>query len=658
MDKHQRLKNTAFRVVVLTIVISILIVTWPFFQELYFPGEQPIEHGQALPLLTATTTANVSTTAFPSPTETQLVLAPEPAQQFYDLKPVRLENGVLILSMQEGLYSHLFLYQSDSLDMLRLTTGDWNDAYPAISPDGKKLAFASTRDGFWDLYVMELATGKVSRITETPEYDGRPSWSPDGLWVAYESYVDDSLDIFIRPIDDSQAPVRLTDGLSADYAPAWSPGGRQIAFVSTRGGERDIWLADLDHFDDRFINLSQTLHRAEDAPIWSPDGTALLWTGYEDGARNMYIWEANQPKQPARYVGIGDLGVWSPDGTKITVRYSQPNQTVLTAYSASDPQLFLPPIPLSGALNGLTWGDISLPQPPPAAFQQAARAASTPLWRSSTQSVEKVPGDRGRLNPLSDVEAPYAALLENVDDSFVALRESLSDQIGWDFLATLENSFIPLTTPAMPSMDGTWLYTGRGIAVNTVPINAGWMAVVREDFGSQTFWRIYLRTRIQDGSMGQPMTLPTWDFSARYNGDPRGYEQGGLEVTNPPTGYWVDYTALAEAYGWERMPAKSNWNNFYPATRLNEYAFTEGLEWQAALLEIYPPEMLITPTPVASPTITPTPTVTSTPTRWPTRTPRPTSTPWPTRTPTVTRTPTITLTPTETGTPTPTPVGR
>lgn len=658
MNKHQRLKNSIFRIVVLTLVIAILIVAWPLFQENYFPGKQTFESGQALPLLTPTTSATVSATSRPTATETQVLSVSESASQLYELKPVRLEDGILVLAVQEGLYSHLYLYQPASLDLLRLTFGDWQDAYPAISPDGKKLAFASTRDGFWDLYVMEISTGEINRVTETPEYDGRPSWSPDGLWLAYESYVDESLEIFIRPVDGSQAPVRLTNALSADYAPAWSPGGRQIAFVSTRGGERDIWLADLDKYEDRFTNISKTLHRAEDTPAWSPDGSALLWTGHEDGTNNLYIWETSRPKEPARYAGIGDLGVWSPDGTKIATRFSQPNQTVLTAYNVDDPQLFLPPIPLTGTMKGLAWGDLALPHPAPETYQLAAQAVSTPLWQVSTQPAETVPGERGRLVPLSDVEAPYAALLDNVDDAFVALRSSLTDLIGWDFLATLENSFVPLTTPAMPSLDGTWLYTGRGIAINSVPINAGWMAVVREDFGSQTYWRIFLRARMQDGSQGQPMNHPTWDFSARYNGDPRGYEQGGLEVTNPPTGYWVDFTALAAAYGWERMPAKSNWNNFYPATRLNEYAFTEGMEWQAALLEIYPPEMLITPTPVASPTITPTPTITSTPTRWPTRTPRPTSTPWPTRTPTATSTPTITLTPTVTGTPTSTPIGR
>ena len=51
---------------------------------------------------------------------------------------------------------------------------------PPCSPDGTRLAFASNRDGDWDLYWMDLATGEVTQLTDTPEYDAAPSWSPDG----------------------------------------------------------------------------------------------------------------------------------------------------------------------------------------------------------------------------------------------------------------------------------------------------------------------------------------------------------------------------------------------------------------------------------------------------------------------------------------------
>ncbi|MBI3738025.1 MAG: hypothetical protein HY258_03145, partial [Chloroflexi bacterium] len=190
-----------------------------------------------------------------------------------------------------------------------------------------------------------------------------------------------------------------------------------------------------------------------------------------------------------------------------------------------------------------------------------------------------------------------------------------------------------------------WLYTGRAFAINSLMVNAGWMTVVREDIGAQTSWRLYLRAQIQDGSRGEPIHNPPWDLNARYELDPKTYEAGG-QYAATPSGYWVDFTALAQAYGWERLPALPNWRNYYAGARFTEFAKTDGLDWYSAMLELYPAEALLTPTPVLPPTATPS------------RTPIPSSTPGPTRTPLWTLTPSLTPTPrppTNTPTITPTP---
>lgn len=652
MASSVRRLHPVIRSGMLIIVIMLLSwLAWPLVQERL--GVQTQALGELSDYNPSTGLgAPIPDTPTPSPSPTL-----EPISLFSP-ETITLSDGVLVLSIRQGKYSHLFAYHPNALPLTRITYGDWDDESPAINLAGTHLAFSSNRDGQWDIYIMHLPTGEVTRLTETLEYDGKPSWSPDGLWLAHDTYLDDSLEIMIRPIDASQAPIRLTNGLASDFAPAWSPHGRQIAFVSTRSGENEIWLADLDNIEDRFTNLSRSTNRTENRPVWSPDGSRLLWSAMENGSHGIYIWEMDQPREPARYLGIGDWATWSPDAEQVVVRLNLPNQTYLTAYGLDQASLFLPPFPIHGELHGLGWGNIQLPDPPPAAFIEAAQFRNTPLWEPFLSDGTDVPNGRARLSSIGDVSAPYAVLNDGVDESFKALRNDLAERIGWDFLGSLENAYVPLTSPAQPSMEGSWLYTGRGIAFNTVPMSAGWLVAVQETFGEQTFWRIFLRTRLQDGTQGKPMSDRPWSFSARYTGDPKGYEQGGLPAANPPSGYWVDFTEFALAYGWERMPAASTWRSFYPAARVNEFAFTQGMDWRSAILEIYPPEMLITPTPVSSPTITHTPTVTSTRTPWPTRTPRPTSTPWPTRTSTPTQTPTITLTPTITPTVTNTPQGR
>jgi TolB protein len=248
-----------------------------------------------------------------------------------------------------------------------------------------------------------------------------------------------------------------------------------------------------------------------------------------------------------------------------------------------------------------------------------------------------VPNGRQRIVPLADVAAPQPFLQDLVDEAFQALRASLAARVGWDFLASLENAYVPLTSPLGPGMHEDWLYTGRAFAFNPVPLNAGWMVVMREEYGAETYWRIYLRTRFQDGTQGRPLRSLPWDFSARNGDDPRYYEQGGALAQSIPPGYWLDFTEFALAYGWERLPALSTWRSSYPAARFNEFVHTGLLDWRSAMQEVYPEEALNTPTPIPTPTLTPTAT------RPPTRTPYPTRTPTATRTPTSTPTPTTTL---------------
>jgi TolB protein len=256
---------------------------------------------------------------------------------------------------------------------------------------------------------------------------------------------------------------------------------------------------------------------------------------------------------------------------------------------------------------------------------------------------------------LEDVEAPFPMLHDQVDEAFQALRLRIAQESGWDLLAALENAFVPLTSPLDPGMGEDWLYTGRAFAFTSSPINAGWLVVVREDFGPQTYWRIFMRARYQDGSAGIPLHERPWDLASRFKGDPLVYEQGGKLLDTVPQGFWIDLTQHALVYAFERQPALSTWRAAYPAARFNEFALTGGLEWREAMLELYPPEVLLTPSPVVPDTATPTSTSRwyQSPTPTPTPTIRPTFTPI-SPTPTITPTPIPTLTPTLTPTITPT----
>jgi TolB protein len=272
-----------------------------------------------------------------------------------------------------------------------------------------------------------------------------------------------------------------------------------------------------------------------------------------------------------------------------------PNQTYLAGYSLQAANLALPPLALEGSLTGLAWGTAPLAEPLPGPIAVAASVLPTPGWQPLITPLAEIPAGRQRLVSLEGVTAEYPLLQDQVDEAFNALRCEAANRTGWDFLSSLENAYVPLTTPLFPGMQQDWLYTGRAFSFNTAPLYAGWVVIVREDFGSETYWRVYLRARFQDGSMGMPLQNLPWSLDARSSGDPRAYELGGALAGGLPGGYWIDFTQLAAVYGWERLPALTTWRSAYQAARYNEFVNPGGLDWLGAMQEIYPPEALIMP---------------------------------------------------------------
>lgn len=543
--------------------------------------------------------------------------------------PIPDAQDVVLLSMEESGYAHLYFYIPGQLPLTRLTYGEWDDTSPALSPDGTQVAFASNRDGSWDLYILNLESGEIIRVTNSPEYESAPSWSPDSQWLAYELYLNENLEIAIVSLTNGkQEPIPLTNEPSADHSPAWAPDGRRVAFVSNRGGDSDVWLADLDKTgEERYTNLSRTPYSSESHPVWTRDGSKLAWAAAAQsiGYSGIYVWDAAQPERSAAWVGDGDWPAWNAAGDRLMAVIHAPNQEYLTSYTIEG-GLLLQPIPLPGTVRGLLWPNMILPDPFPQAYTDAAAQTPLPQWTVAVTQLAEGPSQRYVINSLSDVQAPYPQLHDLVDESFEALRQRVIDEAGWDALAGLSNAFVPLTSTLDPGLGEDWLFTGRAFALNPLMSNAGWMVATRQDYGSQTYWKLYLRTLYQDGTQGEPLHDPPWELAARYDLDPRTYEQGGKYGAVPP-GYWLDFTTLARQYEWERVPALPNWRTYYSGARFTEFALTGGLDWYSAMLEIYPKDVLVTPTAILPPSPTPTRTKRPTRTPVPTRTPRPTSTP-------------------------------
>jgi TolB protein len=619
------------------------LASWPSLQRRLHRGE-----AQSLELSTGSPVYPVLVESTLTPTLADYLLqAPLRTSVPADSMNVQLPagDGAAFLSILEGGQSHLFAFSTERQKLLRLTMGDWDDITPAVSPDGSRLAFASNRSGHWDLYVMSLEDGGIRQLTNTISYEASPTWSPDGLWLAYEAYLQDektgSLDIVISPLDGSQEPMRLTFDASADFSPTWSPQGRKIAFVSSRSGDLEVWQADLDKAQSRFTNLSRDPVSDESHPAWSPDGRFLAWSSSSsEGVDLLCIWDSSNPDEESIDFATGSWPVWGQSSDFLLSTYLTPNQVYLAGYQVGNREAFMPLLGLDGGVLGISWGMGKLSSVLLTDFADMAELTLPAPWSPAAEGLGST-DLRASVVILEGVQAPYAMLQNLADESFIALRDRISREVGWDFLSVLEEAYVPLSSPLGPGYDEDWLYTGRAFKFNTAPLNAGWLVTVRENFGPETYWRVYLRAYQQDGSQGMPLHSFPFDLDARHSGDPRAYEGGGTRLDQIPAGYWIDFTYLASAYDWERLPSLSSWRRTFSGIRYNEYLLRQDLDWMAAMLEVYPLEALQTPTPVSSPTLT------STPTETPTLTPTLTRTPYvaPTITPTITRHPTATKTP-------------
>ena len=114
-------------------------------------------------------------------------------------------------------------------------TNSWGSS-PSWSPDGRHIAFVSSRDdGFGDIYVMESDGSNQRRLTNHSGFDLSPTWSPDGRHIAFASLRDDNVAIYVMELDGTNQR-RLTNDPADDLSPTWSPDGRHIAFASGSGG--------------------------------------------------------------------------------------------------------------------------------------------------------------------------------------------------------------------------------------------------------------------------------------------------------------------------------------------------------------------------------------------------------------------------------------
>ncbi len=250
-----------------------------------------------------------------------------------------------------------------------------------VSPDGKTIAFAGSGNGGNNLFLLDLATSKVTPLTNTPADENYPAFSPDGKYVVYSSAkaVDQPCHLFLRSLDGKRVRQLTTTPGTDDEYPSFSPDGRKIAFSRSphyvegaEGGDTttgfDVYMVNRDgsHFkqvtrlngggyirprfysDNRHVLFDKTvvptsgvvtsLARADTSgqqpvqdvlkfsgcdgwPCFFPDGKQIVFCGNFNGTLDLYRVSLTGGKPSKLLPGQTDTGFFNPvvthDGKRI-----------------------------------------------------------------------------------------------------------------------------------------------------------------------------------------------------------------------------------------------------------------------------------------------------------------------------------------------------
>jgi TolB protein len=180
------------------------------------------------------------------------------------------DGRTIALTLSKDGNAEIYLINAaDGTVAKRLTDNRYIDTSPEFSPDGREIAFVSNREGTPQIYVMGADGSNQRRVSMVGSWNQTPSWSPrsEARVIAYTARDDAAGHFDIVTLDLASGKLtRITQNQGNNEEPTWSPNGRVLAFSSNRSSGQGIYLANSDGTGDQHI-----VYRGEGTSVdWGP----------------------------------------------------------------------------------------------------------------------------------------------------------------------------------------------------------------------------------------------------------------------------------------------------------------------------------------------------------------------------------------------------
>lgn len=217
----------------------------------------------------------------------------------------------------------LYLCDADGQNLRQLTFDKTLSLAPKWGPDGRQLVYTSFRSQFPDVYLITLGgnSWKGKCIANFPGLNACAAISPDGREVALTLSKDGNPDLFIMELSSRRLTRLTTTKRAGEASPSWSPDGRQIVFVSDRSGFPQLYIVDRDGGEPKRITSAGSQNVD---PDWGANG----FIAYSSLIGSLFqVFVLNPATLATQQITLEDASYedpsWAPDGRHLACTRTQ-----------------------------------------------------------------------------------------------------------------------------------------------------------------------------------------------------------------------------------------------------------------------------------------------------------------------------------------------